>query len=224
MANSQQGARLVYRNAVKSMIRAGVDPRSAVLSQSYLRFEQLVNTTKTTYNFGVLQNDAGNSGVAQRQTEQRLALQDSFYVSSVQVLIANASSTTATNFPLYSYPSAKGWSAITDWYNLYNGYLSLTVNNRTIVTAWDIARHFETRTTQYSSANPTQTGVLDEYDGLSGGACETEPNWVLIGSKNNSLSINLPSAINSITATSSGNSYICVLLRGVLAQNVTVVS
>jgi len=222
MANSQTGARLVYRNAVKSMIRAGVDPKSAVLSQSYLRFEQLVSSSKTNYQFGVLVNDSGNSGVAVRPTEQRLNLQDSFYVSSVQVLIANTTST-ATSFPLYSYPSKAGWSVATDWYNLYNGSLSLTVNNRTIVTAWDLQRHFEANQTQYSTTNPTQTGIVDQYSGLSNGSCETEPNWVLIGSKNNSLNINLPAAISTITGVAAA-SYICVILRGVLAQNVTVVS
>lgn len=224
MANSQQGARLVYKNAVKSMIRAGVDPRTAVLSQSYLRFEQQISSTKTQYQFGVLQNDAGNSSVAQRITESRLNLQDSFYVSSVQVLLGNPSSTTATNFPLYSYPSQTAWSAATDWYNLYNGYLSLTVNNRTIVTAWDLYRHFEANQTQ-GTASPAATGktVIDEFSGLNNGACETEPNWVLIGSKNNNLTLTLPNAINTITAVS-GQSYICVILRGVLAQNVTVVS
>lgn len=223
MANSQTGARLVYRNAVKSMIRAGVDPKSAVLSQSYLRFEQKVSSTKTTYNFGVLVNDAGNSGTAPRITEQRLNLQDSFYVSSVQVLIANPASDTATNFPLYSYPSNKAWSATTDWYNLYNSFLTLTVNNRTIVTAWDVARHFEANTTQYSTTAPTQTGLTDEYNGLNNGACECEPNWVLIGSKNNNLSINLPQAISAITG-GNPSSYIVILMRGILAQNVTVVS
>lgn len=223
MANSQTGARLVYRNAVKSMIRAGVDPKSAVLSQSYLRFEQQVSSTKTNYQFGVLVNDSGNSGAVVRPTEQRLNLQDSFYVSSVQVLIANTT-TTATSFPLYSYPSQTAWSVATDWYNLYNGYLSLTVNNRTIVTAWDIQRHFEANQTQ-GTASPAATGktLIDQFSGLDNGACETEPNWVLIGSKNNSLNINLPAAISTITGNAAAN-YICLILRGVLAQNVTVVS
>jgi hypothetical protein len=42
----------------------------------------------------------------------------------------------------------------------------------------------------------------------------------LIGSKNNNLSLNLPSAITSVT----NYTYIVMILRGVLAQNVTVVS
>lgn len=222
---SQQGNRLVYRNAVKSMIRAGVDPKSAVLSQSYLRFEQVVSSTKTVYNFGVLQNDSGNSGVAVRPTEQRLALQDSFYTASVQILLAKPNSTTATNFPLFSFPSLATMGANwVNYYNLYSGNLQLTVNNRTLVTAWDIQRHYQANQTQQTTfplATATPATTLNQFNGGSDGAYECEPNWVLIGSKNNSLSISLP---NAITPTATDSEYLVVILRGVLAQNVTVVS
>lgn len=219
---SQQGNRLVYRNAVKSMIRAGVDPKSAVLSQSYLRFEQLVSSTKTQYNFGVLVNDSGNSGVAVRPTEQRLNLQDSFYVSSVQIMLASPSATTDTNFPLFSFPNIATMGAnYLNYWNLYNGSLQLTVNNRTLVTAWDCFRHYQSTQTQ-QLATPAVVGTaLNQLDGSKDAGYDTEPNWVLIGSKNNSLSISLPNAITPSPAT---NQYIVVILRGVLAQNVTVVS
>ena len=217
---SQQGNRLVYRNAVKSMIRAGVDPRSAVLSQSYLRFEQLISSSKTSYQFGVLVNDAGNAGVAQRPTEQRLNLQDSFYCSSVQIMLATPAATTDTNFPLYSYPHQQIFGAnFVNFWNLYNGQLSLTVNNRTIVTAWDCFRHYQANQTQQIAAVGA-TANLNQLDGAKDATYDTEPNWVLIGSKNNNLAINLP---NAITPTNTNN-YIVVILRGVLAQNVTVVS
>ncbi len=222
---SQQGNRLVYRNAVKSLIRAGVDPRQAVLSQSYLRFEQVVASGKTQYNFGILQNDSGNSGVAQRPTEQRLALQDSFYCSSVQILLANPGSTTSTSFPLFSFPSLATMGASwANYYNLYSGSLQLTVNNKQIVTAWDISRHYQSNQTQQTTfplATATPATTLNQFNGGQDGSYECEPNWVLIGSKNNSLSLNLPTAI---TPTAANAEYIVVILRGCLAQNVTVVS
>jgi hypothetical protein len=221
MSNSQQGARLVYKNAVKSLIRAGVDPRSAVLSQSYLRFEQAVSATKTSYSFGILQNDGGNSGVAQRPTENRLALQDSFYCSSVQILFGKTASSTDTAFPLYTYTHQQIFG--TDYANLWNAYnssMTLTVNNRQIVTAWDLFRHYQANQTQQIAA-ASATTALNQMNGLDDSACECEPNWVLIGSKNNQLTINLPNAITGSAAT---NVYFVVILRGVLAQNVTVVS
>ena len=220
--SGQQGARLVYRNAVKSMIRAGVDPKSAVLSQSYLRLEQAVSTSKTQYTFGVLVNDSGNSGVAVRPTEQRLNLQDSFYVSQVSLYLGLATSTTDTAFPLYTWNNPTTFStsgASTALNNLYNGNISLTVNNKTIVTAWDCYRHLEIPQTQLTGAT---NSPKDQQYGRESTAVDTEPNWVLIGSKNNSFSINLPNAISTVQA--SATTYLTVILRGVLAQNVTVVS
>lgn len=222
MAESQQGARLVYKNAVKSMIRAGVDPRSAVLSQSYLRLEQAVNTSKTQYTFGVLVNDSGNSGVAVRPTEQRLNLQDSFYVSQVSLYLGLATSTTDTQFPLYTWNNPTTFSTVgaaSALNNLYNGNISLTVNNRTIVTAWDCYRHLEIPQTQLTGA---ANSPKDQQYGAYSTAVDTEPNWVLIGSKNNSFQINLPNAIGTVQA--SATTYLTVILRGVLAQNVTLIS
>lgn len=223
MADNQTGARLVYRNAVKSMIRAGVDPKSAVLSQSYLRFEQLLSASKTSYSFGILQNDGGNSGVAQRPTEQRLALQDSFYCSSVQIMFGKAANTSDTNFPLYSYPHQQIFgNDFANLWNAYNAQLQLTVNNRTIVTAWDLFRHYYAPQTQQIAAT-AGTANLNQLSGAGDAAFECEPNWVLIGSKNNNLTINLPNAITGTPVTAS-NTYFVVILRGILAQNVTVVS
>jgi hypothetical protein len=220
---AQVGERLVYRNAVKSMIRAGVDPKSAVLSQSYLRFEQLISSTKTQYQFGVLVNDTGNSNVAVRPTEQRLNLQDSFYVSSIQILLGSAASATDTSFPLYTYNNQNVFNTAnyTNFFNLYNSKLTLTVNNKNIATAWDCFRHYVIPQTQYTAAAVSATTALTQIDGGSGGSYDCEPNWVLIGSKNNVLQINLPNAISPAASTFP---YICIIMRGVLAQNVTVVS
>lgn len=223
MSNTQQGARLVYRNAVKSMIRAGVDPKNAVLSQSYLRFEQAIVSTKTQYQFGVLQNDTGNANVAVRPTEQRLALQDSFYCGSIQIMLGLATSASDTAFPVYTYASPTLFltGKYTNYYNLWNSNLSLSVNNKKIATAWDCLRHYQVNQTQQSAVNPLATaGVLSQFNGGEDGVAECEPNWVLIGSKNNQLQINLNNAIDPATAFT----YIVVVMRGVLAQNVTVVS
>lgn len=220
---AQMGERLVYRNAVKSLIRAGVDPRQAVLSQSYLRFEQLISSSKTNYQFGVLQNDTGNSNVAVRPTEQRLALQDSFYVSSIQVTLGLASSATDTSFPLYTFNSQNVFNTAnyTNYFNLYNSNLKLTVNNKNIATAWDLFRHYVIPQTQLTAAAVSATTALNQIDGGVSGSYDCEPNWVLIGSKNNQLQINLP---NAITPAVSTFPYIVIIMRGVLAQNVTVVS
>lgn len=220
---SQVNARLVYRTARKAMQDAGVNPAQAILSQSYLRLETVASTTKTNYQFGVLVNDAPQ-GSTQRACEVRLNLQDAFYVASVQVFTALATNATATDFSLDTYPNPRKYStagAAAALYNLYNGYLSLTVNNRIITPNWDLFRHLEINQTQQTVTPVATTIPLDEMNGNST-AFACEPNWVLIGSKNNVLNFQLPSSIGTLQASST--TVLAVILRGVLAQNVTVVS
>lgn len=220
---SQINARLVYRNAVRAMQAAGVNPKQAILSQSYLRLEVQASTSKTNYQFGVLVNDAPG-GATQRPTEVRLNLQDAFYVGTVQMFTAlGAASDTALDLKTYPNPrvfTTAGASAAL--YNLYNGYLSLTVNNRVITPNWDLYRHLEVNQTQQTVTPVATTIPLDQMSGAGSTAFSCEPNWVLIGSKNNVLQINLPSSIGTLTAAT--NTYIVLILRGILAQNVTVVS
>lgn len=215
--------RLVYRNAFRSMVKAGVNPGQAILSQSYLRLERQISTTTTSYQFGVLVNDQPAGQGAVRPTEQRLNLQDSFFVSSVQIFTSTTASASTTNFSLDSYPNPRkysGTTSATDLYNLYNGYLSLTVNNRVITPSWDIQKHLSIPQTQQTATPIASTVPLDQFEGSMSGAFPVEPNWVLIGSKNNNLTLNLPAAISAVTNTE----FIVILLRGVLAQNSTIVS
>lgn len=222
---SQVNARLVYRNAYNAMVAAGVDPKKAVLSQSYLRLERVATTTQTNYQFGVLVNDQPQNSGSVRVTESRLNLQDAFFVASVQLFVAAAASSTATNFALQSFPSPTVFStagAASALYNLYNGYLSLTVNNSVITPSWDLYRHLEVNQTQQTVTPIVSGSVLSQISGLSSTAVACEPNWVLIGSKNNVLQINLPAAIDTLQAGST--TVLCLILRGVLAQNCTIVS
>lgn len=220
---SQLNARLVYRNAKRSMIAAGVDPSKAILSQSFLRLERVANTSTTNYQFGVLLNDSPQ-GAAVRPNEQRLQLQDAFFCSSVQVFYSLASSATATDYAPITWPNPFKLTTVgaaAAMQNFYNGTMQLTVNNRTIVTSWDLLRHLEIPQTQQNAA--AGSGV--NSDQLTGGYSTSfvcEPNWVLIGSKNNQLQIQLPAAVSVLQA--SVTTVFTVLMRGVLAQNCTVVS
>ena len=221
---SQVNSRLVYKNAYNAMVAAGVDPKKAVLSQSYLRLEVAANTSKTNYQFGVLINDQPQ-GNPIRPTELRLNLQDAFFCASVQLFTAVASSATATDFHLSTYPNPRVFStagAAQALYNLYNGYLSLTVNNYIITPSWDLYRHLEINQTQQTVTPVATTVPLDEISGIRSTAVSCEPNWVLIGSKSNTLQLNLPAAIGTLQASST--TVLVLILRGVLAQNCTIVS
>lgn len=220
---NQVNSRLVYRSALRAMVKAGVNPSQAILSQSFLRFEVVAATSKTNYQFGVLVNDAPQ-GNQPRANETRLNLQDAFYVGSVGIYTALASSATATDYTYDTYPNRFKYTTVgaaQALNNYYQGTLSLTVNNRVITPSWSVMRHLVVPQTQQNAA--LASGVnLDQFDGAEYAQYACEPNWVLIGSKNNQLQIQLPGAIGTLQAGST--TILAIELRGVLAQNVTVVS
>ncbi len=233
MANlSQAGMRLAFKNARARVVAAGKKPSEVVLCQGVLRLEQTINTSSTTYNFQVVQN---SSAVQPTNTSVLLALQDAFFVSQLGIYLAVPSSSTATNYRLLTYPSvgtitnvAGNFTAAqaTDALSLYNGVLQLTVNQRTILTSWDIQKHLFIPPTQVNAFSNIKTGATtavvapehyndDFYNASEHGMYPVEPNVVLNGKDKNDLSIVLPSAIASAPATAR----IIVLFRGVLAQN-----
>ncbi len=145
---------------------------------------------------------------------------DAFVVSSIGVFVAIPAASTTTAFPLYTYPNATAISTVgaaAALYNLYNGKLSVVVNNRQIVPSWDLYRHLYVPQTQQGAASTAST--IDENDATEFGYYPCEPNIVLVGSKNNVISLELPGAISTLQAGAAPR--IVVIMRGILAQNVT---
>ena len=217
-----QGGRLVYNSALETLRRNGVNPGRAVLSQSYLRLEAPLSTSQTGYTFDILVNEGINPNYV---TQSKLALQDVFLASSIGVFmyIPHSASVAEPAGRLYSYPdpatTAFGATTSVDSYGIYNGYLSYTVNQRTILTAWDLNRHLDVPITQ-TNTTPTGTGATGATNSINfanGGFYAVEPNLYISGSKKNLLTITLPSALATITT----NSRLVVIMRGLLAQNIT---
>lgn len=218
--------RYVFENAVEIFNSAGVNASEAKLTQDYLRFEVIAQTGSTQYQYGVLNNQsatpqpAGSSG-ATRPNEVRLNLQDAFIVSSVQMLLGKAATIDDAAFPVYSWNNPITFPASSGALNnFYNGKMSLTVNNVITTVNWDLLRHKVINQTQLTAAT---NSPLDQFDGGNDGRFPVEPNWILIGSKNNQLQINLNQAIGTLETGTVQIVLVCIL-RGVLAQNVTVVS
>jgi len=216
---TQHGATLVFDNAKALVSAAGFNVNQAVLSQSYIRSEVAMSTSTTSYHIPVLINDTQNG--SSFATENRLQLQDAFVVSSIGIFVSRPAASTTTAFPLYTYPNAQAFStsgAADALYNLYNGSLSVTVNNRQIVPSWDIYRHLYVPQTQQATSTGTNTAI-DQNDAAEYGYYPVEPNLVLVGSKNNQISLNLPAAIGTLQATTAPR--IVVIFRGILGQNIT---
>ena len=217
------GTRLAFEKAKEAINRAGFSLGQAVLSQSYLRLEVSLSTSVTNYQFPVLQNDVSTSNTTSFNTERRLALQDAFVCSSLFVGFCVPGSSTATNFQLVTYPNASIFSAsntATSLYNWYNSSLSLTVNNRQIVPAYDLYRHYSVpQQQQTADADYSTSGIdyKDQQSGADSGFYPIEPAWVLVGSKQNSLQVQLATAMAAVET----NSRAVIIMRGHLAQNVT---
>jgi len=215
---TQHGARLVFDNAKNLVNNAGFSVGQAVLSQSYIRSEVAMSTSTTSYQIPILVNSVGAG--TNFATNNLLNLQDGFVISSIGVFVSIPAASTTTAFPLYTYPNALAFStagAATALYNLYNGKLSVVVNNRQIVPSWDLYRHLYVPQTQQGAA-ATAT-VIDQNDATEFGYYPCEPNIVLVGSKNNVISLELPGAISTLQASVAPR--IVVIMRGILAQNVT---
>lgn len=215
---TQHGQRLIFDNAKALVNNAGFSAGQAVLSQSYLRSEVAMSTSTTSYQIPILVNSTGsNTNFA---TNNLLNLQDAFVVSSIGVFVAIPAASTTTAFPLYTYPNASAFTtsgAAAALYNLYNGKLSVTVNNRQIVPSWDLYRHLYVPQTQQGAAATATT--IDENDATEFGYYPVEPNIVLVGSKNNVVTLELPGAISTLQASVAPR--IVVIFRGILGQNIT---
>jgi len=216
---SQMGQRMVFENA-KALVRGlGYIVDQAVLTQSYLRSEVALSTSIANYHIPVLVNDTQNGAV--RVNEKRLNLQDIFVTSEISVLIGVGSST-STKAILYSYPNSTIFTSTTaaDLYTIYNGSLNLAVNNQQILPAWDVYRHFFVPQTQGGVGITAQTVFpVDQLDASDNSFYAVEPGIVMNGAAN----INFQLTANGAPASILTNSFIAVIQRGILLQNVTTV-
>jgi hypothetical protein len=215
------GSRMAYDKAKEAINNAGFSAGQAVLSQGYIRTEVALSTTKTSYQFPILVND--NINGTSFNTSNLLNLQDAFYVSSFGLFFAKPSSSTDTTFQMVTYPNASIFSTAntaSSLYTWYNSSLQLVVNNRQIIPSYDLYRHYSVPQQQTTAnADYTTSGIAykDQQDGGMSGFYPVEPGWVLVGSKNNTLTVNLPQAMTAVET----NSRAILVFRGHLAQNVT---
>lgn len=214
---STLGSRLSFQNAKAAMLRAGKSTAGAVLSQSYLRLEVALATGVTQYKFDVLVNETAG-GSANFPTVNKLNLQDSFYVSQMGFFVCAPASVSSTEFPLLTYPNTTIFStagAANALYTLYNGYMSMTINQRVVVPFWNLNRHMVINQTQQTASLRDQVNLGQD------GFYPMEPNVVISGDKKNDFTVTLPNGLAAVQAT--GARLVCVM-NGILAQNVTSVN
>ena len=215
------GGRIVFENAKALLQAAQLDTSKAVLTQSSLRLEQPVTAGVTVYPFPILVNDNSGPSGTTFNTEKRLILQDAFVASDFGMFLAQPSSATDATFSLYTYPSPTvfaGAGLAAGLGTVYNGQLSIAINNQIILPNWDTFRYKCVPETQTTAA---ATPSLDQYNAEQG-FCIAEPNIVLSGSRNNVINLNLPAAITGTIGATPQR--IVIVVRGLRAQNVTSVN
>lgn len=212
MGPSTAGQRLIFENAIRMLASQGVSAQEAFCTQSFLRLEVAANTANNTFTFSTLQNLQ-----SQFNTEKRLTLQDAFVCADCGIYWFIPGSATASNTPLRSWPNPNIFTvanAAAEAETLYNSYLQLNVNKTLIVPAWDIYRSRCVNQTQLTAA---ANSPVDQLSGRDDVQFPVEPNWVVIGSRDNVFSIIMPNAFAAIQT----NARIVLFMRGVLAQNCT---
>jgi hypothetical protein len=224
---SQVNARLVFENAIKICNAAKVPSAAAKLTQSFLRLEQAIVTTKAQYQFPIMVNNNGPANTL-FNTEVRLNQQDSIITSAWGFFFAVPLSATDASFRLLSYastgaPNFTTAGAALAAQTVYNSLFNIAVNNTIILPAWDIFRHQFVPFTQNAVGITAQTVFgIDNIDGSGDGFFPVEPNLVWIGSQNIVINLVMPAAIGTIQA--GGFSRMVVIFRGLLAQNSTIIT
>jgi len=216
---TQMGQRMVFENA-KALVRGlGYSVDQAVLTQSYLRSEVALSTSIANNHLPVVVNDTQNGAV--RVNEKRLNLQDIFVTSELAVLIGIGAGT-STKAKLYTYANSTDFTSTSDddLWSIYNGSLNLAINNQQVLPAWDVYRHWMVPQTQGGVGITAQTVFpVDQNNASDDAFYPVEPGIVMNGAAN----INFQLTANGAPASITTNSFICVIQRGVLLQNVTTV-
>lgn len=196
------------------------------LSQSEIRTEVQLTTTANNFTFGLTTQQSSTGQTAPFNTEQRLNLQDSLCVSEYGLFVAKPTSATDTTYVLNTYGNASIFStanvaaAING--TLYaNGQFKMTCNNDVLIPSRGLFNHYYVGQTQYGVGVTAQTVFpIDQKRGAEDGFITSEPNLVLVGSKNYIPQIVLPAALAAVETYQRA----VLVFRGILAQNSTVVS
>lgn len=212
-------------NATPSQLQnANAQAQNAVLSQAYLRLEQPIVASQNTILFPILNNQTSGGSGAIRPTEVRLSQQDSFFCSNISIYLAKAASTTDVAFKLETYPNSVSFAlggAVTGnsapLFTFYNGYLVITINKSVIVPNYPVNNFLQIPQTQLTAATNSPETQFDPSQ-----VSLWEPNINFVGTKSSNISIVMPAGI--LNAALDANTYAVIILQGILAQNVTLMS
>jgi hypothetical protein len=191
------------------------------LTQGEIRLEVQLLATTNQFLFGVTPNQANTNNIV-FNTERRLPLQDSICVNEYEFLVGAPASVVDTTWQPRSYgnqidfPGAIATSLNSTLFG--HGWFRMTVNNDVIIPYRGLLNHYYSPQTQETAALGAGS-PNDQLRGAEDAQITAEPNFVLIGSKNNEPTINVPAPLTVGTFTRG-----ILIMKGIYAQNSTVVS
>lgn len=215
--------RLIFKEAVEICRKAGVDPEKAGLTDSTLRLEQQLLTTKSQYQFAVLTNNNGPSNTL-FNTEVRLNQQDSFISYAMNFYLGEPASAIDATFIDYTYPSPTVFVGVGEAAALatvYKAYMKVTINNVVKIPTLHMGRFWFVPLTQKQTGAANANNIAqDARDGSTDGGMLLTGLLTFIGSKNNLIEFFLPAALTAVGAQTRAIQE----WRGLLAQNSTIIT
>lgn len=200
---------MAFQRVRKQYRRRGKSP---IITQSFLRLEADITTTSTLYEFPVLENQGGS--VLEKPTEVRLNINDAFHCEEFAFYLTSPVSATASDYRVMSYPNdtVLGAANFQQYFNLYNAYMQISVNNVMILPKYDLLKHYCINQTQQIAA----AAPFDQLDARIDGTYYINPNIMFSGSKKNTVQIVLPQSVGTIP---DAFTRMVLIFRGALAQN-----
>ena len=171
------------------------------LTQSSLYLTKPINPTTTQYNFDVLETQAQTL----QANEIRLNLNDEYIVASMSMglecsVLDSMGADTGAKYRLTYAPFEQNSQEAAKIANFYGGALQISVNNVVYLDKYDVRRSLYIPVTQFNdfvagTAQSTQGSVNWEDNSFY----SNEPLLTLAGSKKNSITVTLPTAISVAT-------------------------
>lgn len=211
-----------YREKDAKAKQAGQpQPGIPLLTASSLRLEQFINANQTQYLFPVLSGQVGNGSSQVLPTEVRLEQNDNFHISDIGFYLGVTNASTDVNFRLQTNNNEiflGGAAPALNYGTLWNGIMTITVNQVNVLTNYRLSKHFVVNQTQRLSAAANNN--FDQINLENDGLVPLHPSIMLSGAYTNLISITLPSAITS--ALANNNSRMVLIFDGLRAQNAAV--
>lgn len=192
------------------------------LTQGEVRLEVQLIAGTNQFVFGVTPNQVNTNNVV-FNTERRLPLQDSICVNEYAFYVGAPASVVDTLWQPRTYGNQIDFPgagvALSLNTTLYgHGNFRLTVNNDVIIPYRGLINNYYSPQTQETAALGAAS-PNDQFRGAEDSCITAEPNFVLIGSKNNEPTVIVPAPL-----TVGAFTRLVLSLKGIYAQNSTVVS